>query len=35
MNKLIYQLYYSSKITQDVAILLLDKLSEYKDKRKY
>jgi hypothetical protein len=35
MNRLIHQLYYDDRITREVAILLLDKLSKYKDKRRY
>ena len=35
MKRLIYDLYYADKITQEVAIKLLDKLSENYNKRKY
>ncbi len=35
MNRLIHQLYYDGKITEEVAMLLLDKLSKSKEKRRY
>ncbi len=35
MKRLIYDLYYADKITQDIAIKLLDKWSENYNKRKY
>ena len=35
MKRLIYDLYYTDKITKEVAILLLDKWTENYNKRKY
>ena len=35
MKRLIYDLYYADKITQEVAMKLLDKWSENYNKRKY
>ena len=35
MNRLIHQLYYDDKITKEVAIVLLDKLSKIRDKKRY
>lgn len=35
MNRLIHQLYYDGKITEEVAHLLLDKLRKSNEKRKY
>ena len=35
MKRLIYDLYYADKITQEVAMKLLDKCSENYNKRKY
>ena len=35
MKRLIYDLYYADKITQEVATKLLDKWSENYNKRKY
>ena len=35
MKRLIYDLYYADKITQEVAMKLLDKWSENYKKRKY
>ena len=34
MRRLIYDMYYADEITQDVAIKLLDKLTQIRDKRK-
>ena len=35
MNRLIHQLYYDGKITQEVCQQLLDQLSKSKEKRRY
>ena len=35
MRRLIYDMYYRDEITQDVAMKLLDKLSEIRDKKRY
>ena len=35
MRRLIYDMYYKDEITQDVAIKLLDKLTQIRDKKKY
>ncbi len=35
MNRLIHKLYYDKKITQEVAMLLLDQLRKSKAKRRY
>ena len=35
MNRLIHQLYYDNKITEEVALLLLKRLSKSKEKRRY
>ena len=35
MRRLIYDMYYKDEITQDVAIKLLDKLTQIKDKKRY
>ena len=35
MKRLIYELYYKGKITEEVALLLLDKWSYGYNKRKY
>ena len=35
MRRLIYDMYYADEITQDVAIKLLDKLTQIRDKKKY
>ena len=35
MRRLIYDMYYADEITQDVAIKLLDKLTQIKDKKRY
>ena len=33
MRRLIYDMYYKDEITQDVAIKLLDKLTQIRDKK--
>jgi hypothetical protein len=35
MRRLIYDLYYADEISVDIAIKLLDKLEQSRDKRKY
>ena len=35
MTRLIYDMYYKDEITQDVAIKLLDKLTQIRDKKRY
>ena len=35
MSRLIYDLYYADKITEEVAILLLDRLVKSKEKRRH
>ena len=35
MRRLIYDIYYKDEITQDVAIKLLDKLTQIRDKKRY
>jgi len=35
MNSLIHKLYYEDKITEEVAMLLLDQLSKSKENRRY
>ncbi len=35
MRRLIYDMYYTDEITQDVAIKLLDKLTQIRDKKRY
>jgi|TARA_Y100001938_G_scaffold12898_1_gene16059 hypothetical protein len=35
MRRLIYDMYYKDEITQDVAIKLLDKLTQIRDKKRY
>ena len=35
MKRLIYDLYYANEISQDVAIMLLEKWNENYNKRKY
>ena len=35
MRRLIYDLYYTDKITKEVAIQLLDKLTQIRDKKRY
>ena len=35
MRRLIYDMYYKDEITQDVAIKLLDKLEQIRDKKRY
>jgi hypothetical protein len=35
MRRLIYDMYYKDEITKDVAIKLLDKLSQIRDKKRY
>ena len=35
MRRLIYDMYYKDEITQDVAIKLLDKLEQNRNKRRY
>jgi len=35
MRRLIYDMYYADEITQDVAIKLLDKLTQIRDKKRY
>ena len=35
MKRLIYDMYYADEITQDVAIKLLDKLTQIRDKKRY
>ena len=34
MRRLIYDMYYSEEISMDIAIKLLDKLTQIRDKRK-
>ena len=35
MRRLIYDMYYRDEITQDVAIKLLDKLEQIRNKKRY
>ena len=35
MRRLIYDMYYKDEITQDVAIKLLNKLTQIRDKKRY
>ena len=35
MRRLIFDMYYADEITQEVAMKLLDKLEEIKDKKRY
>jgi DNA-directed RNA polymerase specialized sigma24 family protein len=35
MRRLIYDMYYADEITQDVAIKLLDKLEQIRNKKRY
>jgi hypothetical protein len=35
MRRLIYDMYYADEISVDIAIKLLDKLEQSRDKRKY
>ena len=35
MRRLIYDMYYKDEITQDVAIKLLDKLEQVRNKKRY
>jgi hypothetical protein len=35
MRRLIYDMYYKDEITQDIAIKLLDKLTQIRDKKRY
>ena len=35
MRKLIYKMYYSNEISATIAVKLLDKLEQIKEKRKY
>ncbi len=35
MRRLIYDMYYADEITQDIAIKLLDKLTQIRDKKRY
>ena len=35
MRRLIYDMYYKDEITQDVAIKLLDKLTQIRDKKRF
>jgi hypothetical protein len=35
MRRLIYDMYYKDEITQDVAIKLLDKLEQIRNKKRY
>ena len=35
MRRLIYDMYYADEITKDVAMKLLDKLEEIRDKKRY
>ena len=35
MRRLIYDMYYADEITQDVAIKLLDNLTQIRDKKRY
>ena len=35
MRRLVYDMYYKDEITQDVAIKLLDKLTQIRDKKRY
>ena len=35
MRRLIYDMYYTDEITKDVAMKLLDKLEQIRDKKRY
>ena len=35
MRRLIYDMYYRDEITQDIAIKLLDKLEQIRNKKRY
>ena len=35
MRRVIYDMFYADEITQDVAIKLLDKLTQIRDKKRY
>ena len=35
MRRLIYDMYYADEITQDIAIKLLDKLEQIRNKKRY
>ena len=35
MRRLIYDMYYADEITKEVAMKLLDKLEEIRDKKRY
>jgi len=35
MRRLIYDMYYKDEITQDIAIKLLDKLEQIRNKKRY
>ena len=35
MRRLIYDMYYADEITKDVAVKLLDKLEQIRNKRRY
>ena len=35
MRRLIFDMYYADEITQEVAMKLLDKLEEIRDKKRY
>ena len=35
MRRLIYDMYYADEITQDIAIKLLDKLEQNRNKKRY
>ena len=35
MRRLIYDMYYADQISQEIAIKLLDKLSQIRDKKRY
>ena len=35
MRRLIYDMYYADEISQDIAIKLLDKLEQIRNKRRY
>ena len=35
MRRLIYDMYYAEEISEDIAIKLLDKLTQIRDKKRY